>query len=147
MAKSSQFIVLYCKLLNRGVFLGFFSRRDALSKGLPAGWPKNKSYNFIFSFVSTFIFYEKKRLLRAKKILMANIFLTNEDIAMKHCQCTDIERGKNQRCLEVGPRAGVFLTKYLLEKKKIDLIVVEADRDMVDHLHLKLYPTARESNQ
>ena len=42
--------------------------------------------------------------------------------------------GEQPLVLEVGPGQG-FLTKYLLEKN-IDLIAVEADRDMVDHLHL-----------
>ena len=46
-----------------------------------------------------------------------------------------------QRVLEIGPGKGM-LTKYLL-KKEYDLLVVEADRDMVSYLQ-RNFPELRE---
>ncbi len=58
--------------------------------------------------------------------------MTNEDIARRIADALTVN-GEKAQVLEIGPGKGM-LTKYLLEKN-IDLRVVEADRDMVDHLH------------
>ena len=71
-------------------------------------------------------------MVRAKKSYGQH-FLTSEDIARRIADSLTIS-GETPQVLEVGPGQG-FLTKYLLEKK-IDLRVVEADHDMVNHLHL-----------
>ena len=75
--------------------------------------------------------------VRAKKSYGQH-FLTNEDIARRIADAVNggrrVEDVEKPCVLEVGPGQG-FLTKYLLEKN-IDLIVVEADHDMVDQLHL-----------
>ncbi len=70
-------------------------------------------------------------MIRAKKSYGQH-FLTNEDIARRIADSLTVGDGK-PRVLEIGPGQG-FLTKYLLEKN-IKLMVVEADPDMVDHLH------------
>ena len=57
-------------------------------------------------------------------------FLTSEDISRRIANSLSME-GYN-RILEVGPGQGM-LTKYLLQKEA-DLLVVEADRDMVHYL-------------
>ena len=71
-------------------------------------------------------------MIRAKKSYGQH-FLINEDIAQRIADALTVD-GAKPKVLEVGPGKG-FLTKYLLEKN-IDLKVVEADNDMVDHLHL-----------
>lgn len=66
-------------------------------------------------------------------------FLTNEEMA---AQIADSLTMKGySRTLEVGPGQG-FLTKYLL-RRAVDLLVVEADRDMVGYLG-KNYPDLHE---
>ncbi|MEZ4934785.1 MAG: 16S rRNA (adenine(1518)-N(6)/adenine(1519)-N(6))-dimethyltransferase RsmA [Saprospiraceae bacterium] len=70
-------------------------------------------------------------MVRAKKSYGQH-FLTSKDIARRIADALTLT-GENPQVLEVGPGQG-FLTKYLLEKK-MDLKVVEADHDMVDHLH------------
>ena len=75
----------------------------------------------------------KKEQMRAKKSYGQH-FLTNEDIARRIADALTLEKGVRSKVLEIGPGKG-FLTKYLLEKD-IDLRLVEADQDMVDHLHL-----------
>jgi 16S rRNA (adenine1518-N6/adenine1519-N6)-dimethyltransferase len=75
--------------------------------------------------------------MRAKKSFGQH-FLTNEDIDRRI-----VEFGlQNEpvRVLEVGPGKGV-LTKYLIEKD-LDLIVVEADNDMVAYLN-EHYPALK----
>jgi len=66
-------------------------------------------------------------------------FLTNEDLSWQIAE--SLTMNGYSRALEVGPGQG-FLTKYLL-KRDIDLLVVEADRDMVGYLE-KNYPTLKE---
>lgn len=66
-------------------------------------------------------------------------FLTNEEMAWRIADSLTMRR--YSRALEVGPGQG-FLTKYLL-KKDLNLLVVEADRDMVGHLE-KNYPSLKE---
>ncbi len=58
-------------------------------------------------------------------------FLTREDIASNIADSLQLSNSY-QKVLEIGPGRG-FLTKYLL-KKNYELIVVEADRDMVNYL-------------
>ena len=79
--------------------------------------------------------------MRAKKSYGQH-FLTNEDIARRIADALTVQgehptepeqNGPLVNVVEVGPGKG-FLTKYLLEKK-IELLVVEADHDMVNYLH------------
>jgi 16S rRNA (adenine1518-N6/adenine1519-N6)-dimethyltransferase len=66
-------------------------------------------------------------------------FLTNEDLSWQIAD--SLSMNGYSRVLEVGPGQG-FLTKYLL-KRNLDLLVVEADRDMVGYLG-KNYPALNE---
>ncbi len=68
-------------------------------------------------------------------------FLTNEDITQRIANSLS-DNGGFKKILEVGPGKGM-LTKYLIEKP-FDLLVVEADRDMVQYLK-KHYPVLKES--
>lgn len=77
--------------------------------------------------------------MKAKKSFGQH-FLNREDIARRiadSLQWTD----QYQQVIEVGPGRGM-LTQYLLEKD-FDLLVVEADKDMVLHLY-KHYPQLKE---
>lgn len=67
--------------------------------------------------------------MRAKKSYGQH-FLTNEDMSSRIAGSLSMEG--YQKVLEVGPGKGM-LTKYLLERN-MDLLVVEADRDMVSFL-------------
>lgn len=67
-------------------------------------------------------------------------FLTNEEITRQIAD-SFTDTGAFKKVLEVGPGKGM-LTKYLLEKP-YDLLVVEADPDMVQYLK-KHYPALRE---
>lgn len=76
--------------------------------------------------------------MKAKKSFGQH-FLNREDIAEQIAN--SLEKGAlYKRVLEVGPGRGM-LTKYLLEIEK-ELLVVEADRDMVLFLH-KHYPALK----
>jgi len=68
-------------------------------------------------------------------------FLLSEDIANRIANSLSLVN-QCKKVLEVGPGRGM-LTKYLLEKE-IDLLVVEADRDMVFYLK-KHFPALREN--
>lgn len=68
-------------------------------------------------------------------------FLTNEEITRRIADSLS-DNGTFKKILEVGPGKGM-LTKYLLDSP-FDLLVVEADRDMVDYLK-KHYPKLKES--
>ena len=78
--------------------------------------------------------------MKAKKSF-AQHFLINEDISFRIADGLSLT-DKYKKVLEVGPGKGV-LTKYLL-KKDFDLLVVEADRDMVQYLNQN-YPELRDS--
>ncbi|KAA3634700.1 MAG: 16S rRNA (adenine(1518)-N(6)/adenine(1519)-N(6))-dimethyltransferase RsmA [Bacteroidetes bacterium] len=67
-------------------------------------------------------------------------FLNNEDISRRIADSLT-ENGEFHKVLEIGPGKGM-LTKYLLEKP-YELLVVEADRDMVQYLH-QHYPQLKE---
>lgn len=68
-------------------------------------------------------------------------FLNNEDISSRIADSLT-DNGSFSKVLEVGPGKGM-LTKYLLEKP-FELLVVEADRDMVQYLQ-KNYPQLKEN--
>ncbi|MEO0788661.1 MAG: 16S rRNA (adenine(1518)-N(6)/adenine(1519)-N(6))-dimethyltransferase RsmA [Bacteroidota bacterium] len=71
--------------------------------------------------------------MRAKKSYGQH-FLNNENYAQRIANALQLT-DQYEYVLEVGPGQGM-LTKYLLERKEdFSLKVVEADRDMVDHLH------------
>lgn len=74
--------------------------------------------------------------MRAKKSYGQH-FLNSEPIAERIAQSLQLGGTAYQRILEVGPGRGM-LTKYLLQRPE-QLIVVEADRDMVLYLN-KHYP-------
>jgi len=57
-------------------------------------------------------------------------FLVNEELSEGIAQSLSMDG--YEKVLEVGPGKGM-LTKYLIDRK-LDLLVVEADRDMVDYL-------------
>ena len=67
-------------------------------------------------------------------------FLNNEDISHKIADSLCLI-SSYQNVLEVGPGKGM-LTKYL-QKKEFNLVVVEADKDMVQYLK-KHYPNLKE---
>ncbi len=67
-------------------------------------------------------------------------FLNNEDISSRIADSLT-ENGAFKKVLEIGPGKGM-LTKYLLEKP-YELLVVEADRDMVQYLN-QHYPQLKE---
>jgi len=71
--------------------------------------------------------------MRAKKSYGQH-FLTNEAIAQRIAgSLTTLDGSPFSNVLEIGPGTGM-LTKYLLGKD-LNLLVVEADEDMVDYLH------------
>jgi 16S rRNA (adenine1518-N6/adenine1519-N6)-dimethyltransferase len=77
--------------------------------------------------------------LKAKKSYGQH-FLNREDIAARIAESLQSEN-QYDKILEIGPGRGM-LTKYLLEQPK-ELMVVEADRDMVFYLK-KHYPTLKD---
>lgn len=77
--------------------------------------------------------------MRAKKSYGQH-FLTNESITEAIANGLQVN-GQFNKVLEIGPGRGM-LTKYLLEKP-YDLLVVEADRDMVYYLQ-KHFPSLKE---
>ncbi len=78
--------------------------------------------------------------MKAKKSFGQH-FLINEDISYQIANALSLVE-RYDKVLEVGPGKGV-LTKYLLQKD-FDLMVVEADRDMVSYLHLN-YPELKDA--
>lgn len=70
--------------------------------------------------------------MRAKKSYGQH-FLNSERIAQRIAESLQLGGQAYQRILEVGPGRGM-LTKYLLERTE-ELIVIEADRDMVLYLN------------
>jgi 16S rRNA (adenine1518-N6/adenine1519-N6)-dimethyltransferase len=68
-------------------------------------------------------------------------FLKHESIAQR-IALSLLQAEKTGAVLEVGPGTGM-LTKYLLKQKTFTTYAVEADRDMVDYLHLH-YPDLSE---
>jgi 16S rRNA (adenine1518-N6/adenine1519-N6)-dimethyltransferase len=75
--------------------------------------------------------YEKGKV-RAKKSLGQH-FLHDQAAAKKIVDGLIYPQGTRQSVLEIGPGMGV-LTKYLVERKEIDLKVIEIDRDSVAYL-------------
>ncbi|MEN0002553.1 MAG: 16S rRNA (adenine(1518)-N(6)/adenine(1519)-N(6))-dimethyltransferase RsmA [Bacteroidota bacterium] len=78
--------------------------------------------------------------MKAKKSFGQH-FLNREDIAARIAGSLQLNEATH-KILEVGPGRGM-LTKYLLQQDQ-ELLVVEADRDMVLHLK-KHYPTLKEN--
>lgn len=75
---------------------------------------------------------ERSDKVRAKKFLGQH-FLHDQRAAQKIVDALDLPGEKNPT-LEIGPGMGV-LTQYLVKKEKVDLKVVEIDRDSVKYLH------------
>lgn len=80
---------------------------------------------------------EKKDKVRPKKFLGQH-FLNDQHVARKIVEGLETKDQETQHVLEIGPGMGV-LTRYLLERKNIQLKVVEIDRDSVVYLK-KNYP-------
>lgn len=70
--------------------------------------------------------------VRPKKSLGQH-FLHDQTAAQKIVEGLKLEEGLRTPVLEIGPGMGV-LTKYLIEKKSVDLKVIEIDRDSVAYL-------------
>ena len=70
--------------------------------------------------------------VRPKKSLGQH-FLHDQTAAQKIVDGLKIDEGKVNQVLEIGPGMGV-LTRYLIQKKSLDLKVVEIDRDSVAYL-------------
>jgi len=71
--------------------------------------------------------------IRAKKHLGQH-FLNDDSIA---CRIVDSLTGKSQDVLEIGPGTGV-LTRHLIQNEKINLYMVEVDREAVDYLQINI---------
>jgi 16S rRNA (adenine1518-N6/adenine1519-N6)-dimethyltransferase len=71
-------------------------------------------------------------VVRPKKFLGQH-FLKNESICARIADSLKPE-GKYTRTLEIGPGTGA-LTKFLLAREDLDLVVVELDRDSVPYLN------------
>ena len=70
--------------------------------------------------------------VRAKKALGQH-FLTDLSIAQRIAESLVVEQGSVMPALEIGPGMGV-LTQYLLERKDVDLKMVEIDTESVNYL-------------
>ena len=71
-------------------------------------------------------------MIRAKKSLGQN-FLIDEKILDQIVNCVEIE---NKSILEIGPGSG-NLTKYILDKKPRQFIVIEKDDSLINNLREK----------
>lgn len=79
--------------------------------------------------VKEIIKYILMKQVQAKKNLGQH-FLTNLDIARDIVDAVSVDEQSKTKVLEIGPGMGV-LTNFLLERKSIDLSVVEIDRESV----------------
>jgi 16S rRNA (adenine1518-N6/adenine1519-N6)-dimethyltransferase len=70
--------------------------------------------------------------VRAKKSLGQH-FLHDQGVARKIVESLKIE-GESHPVLEIGPGMGV-LTQYMVTDKKLQLKLIEIDRDSVKYLH------------
>ena len=70
-------------------------------------------------------------MVRPKKFLGQH-FLKDQNIASKIVESLELP-DYTQRVIEIGPGTGV-LTKLLVTKEKIDLWLIEIDRESVAHL-------------
>ncbi len=81
-------------------------------------------------------------MVKAKKALGQH-FLKEEEIARKIVESLKTDNpDKIFPVLEIGPGTGV-LTKYLLDRKELDLSLIEIDGESIDYLN-KHYPTIKE---
>lgn len=71
-------------------------------------------------------------MVRPKKFLGQH-FLKDANIALKIVEALELPGQVQSHVLEIGPGTGV-LTRFLLERKNIDLRVVEIDRESVAYL-------------
>ena len=83
--------------------------------------------------------------VRAKKALGQH-FLTDQSIAKSIVAAlqplsADVENGEQMKVLEIGPGMGV-LSQHLLERKDIDLKMIEIDSESVEYLE-RHFPEAR----
>ena len=83
--------------------------------------------------------------VRAKKALGQH-FLTDQSIAKSIVAAlqplsADMENGEQMKVLEIGPGMGV-LSQYLLDRKDIDLKMIEIDSESVEYLE-RHFPEAR----
>ena len=88
---------------------------------------------------------EKDMEVRAKKALGQH-FLTDQSIAKSIVAAlqplsADVENGEQMKVLEIGPGMGV-LSQHLLERKDIDLKMIEIDSESVEYLE-RHFPEAR----
>jgi 16S rRNA (adenine1518-N6/adenine1519-N6)-dimethyltransferase len=70
--------------------------------------------------------------VRPKKSLGQH-FLNDQNIARKIVDSLIAEPGNNLQVLEIGPGMGV-LTRFLIARKNLELMLVEIDRESVDYL-------------
>ncbi|HYC86813.1 MAG TPA: 16S rRNA (adenine(1518)-N(6)/adenine(1519)-N(6))-dimethyltransferase RsmA [Chryseosolibacter sp.] len=71
--------------------------------------------------------------VRPKKFLGQH-FLKDQNIARKIVDALHLPEGEQTSVIEIGPGMGV-LTQYLVDRKNIDLKLVEIDRESVQYLH------------
>ena len=74
-------------------------------------------------------------------------FLTDLNIAKRIADSIDYQAGEGEKpvCLEIGPGTGV-LTQFLLQRKELDLNVIEIDRESVEYLCAN-FPTLYNENR
>jgi 16S rRNA (adenine1518-N6/adenine1519-N6)-dimethyltransferase len=72
-------------------------------------------------------------MVRPKKFLGQH-FLRDQNIASKIVEALELS-DNSQRVIEIGPGTGV-LTQLLVKKEKIDLWLIEIDRESVAYLKL-----------
>jgi len=72
-------------------------------------------------------------MVRPKKHLGQH-FLTDNNIAQKIVNSLELDNNLITNCLEIGPGEGV-LTKFLLERKDINLNLIEIDGEAVEYLN------------
>lgn len=78
----------------------------------------------------------RKQMVRPKKFLGQH-FLKDKNIALRIVESLEVNQERHH-VLEIGPGTGV-LTQFLLERKNIDLNVIEIDRESVAYLK-ETYP-------
>lgn len=74
-------------------------------------------------------------------------FLTDLNIAKRIADSIDCKASEGEKpvCLEIGPGTGV-LTQFLLQRKELDLNVIEIDRESVEYLCAN-FPTLYNENR
>lgn len=85
--------------------------------------------------------FPKSNKVRAKKSLGQH-FLHDQNTAKKIVDSLNLKEDDVEPVLEIGPGMGV-LTRYLIDRKDVDLQLVEIDRDSVSYLK-ENYPVIRD---